>query len=146
MTRFRLECQTISWRRDTFSNGEYCILRRSHLPTSETKVRRGMQMCAQTTSFYLWAIENARSAGALWARETRDTSLPATENKRKIHSFNVILSYRLNCCWGDENVFRHGNCPKQKRGSTYFSMIFQQRPMFSHISGKLSQRSFEWYG
>ena len=30
--------------------------------------------------------------------------------------------------------------------NTYCSLIFLDRPMFSHINGKLSPRPFEWYG
>jgi len=29
--------------------------------------------------------------------------------------------------------------------NTHYSLIFQDRPMFSHINGKLSPRPFEWY-
>ena len=30
--------------------------------------------------------------------------------------------------------------------NTHYSLIFQDKPMFSNINGKLSPRPFEWYG
>jgi len=30
--------------------------------------------------------------------------------------------------------------------NTLYALILQDRPMFSHINGKLSPRPFEWYG
>jgi len=44
-----------------------------------------------------------------------------------------------NCMAEHKSILRNNQ-------NTNYSLIFQDRPMFSHINGKLSPRPFEWYG
>jgi len=43
------------------------------------------------------------------------------------------------------DVTEHRSILKNKH-NTHYSLIFKDRPMFSHINGKLSPRPFKWYG
>ena len=52
------------------------------------------------------------------------------------HSKNETPVWEVLTCFRCEN----------KMGSLRIFVIFQDRPMFSHINEKLSPRPFEWYG